>query len=351
MKKAMAVVVIMLHLADFPAFAADAPKTVKVFVLAGQSNMEGKARNTLLEYQAANAPTKELFTHLRKDDKWIVRDDVFIKFLERKGPLTVGYGSPGCTGVELEFGTLMGNHFNEPVILVKTAWGGHSLYKLFRSPSAGFPADEVLQKELAQARERVTKNNEKNKKKDPLPTMEDIKKDYGSSYRSMMTEIKMVMNDHAGLFPALKGMKPELAGFVWFQGFNDIFGAENEYASNMKHFINDVRKDLNSPKLPFVIGALGQNGSKPATGGMLVVREAQLSMNTVPEFKGNLKAFPVDVLVDKAAEEMFPNWQKNPAWVNTGSDRPYHYYGSAIWFNRIGKAMGEAMLDLIKQSK
>ena len=351
MKKAMAVVVIMLHLADFPAFAADAPKTVKVFVLAGQSNMEGKARNTLLEYQAANAPTKELFTHLRKDDKWIVRDDVFIKFLERKGPLTVGYGSPGCTGVELEFGTLMGNHFSEPVILVKAAWGGHSLFKLFRSPSAGFPADEILQKELAQARERVTKNNEKNKKKDPLPTMEDIKKDYGSSYRNMMTEIKMVMNDHAGLFPALKGMKPELAGFVWFQGFNDIFGAENEYASNMKHFINDVRKDLNSPKLPFVIGALGQNGSKPATGGMLVVREAQLSMNTVPEFKGNLKAFPVDVLVDKAAEEMFPNWQKNPAWVNTGSDRPYHYYGSAIWFNRIGKAMGEAMLDLIKQSK
>lgn len=351
MKKAMAVVVIMLHLANFPAFAADAPKTVKVFVLAGQSNMEGKARNTLLEYQAANAPTKELFTHLRKDDKWIVRDDVFIKFLDRKGPLTVGYGSPGCTGVELEFGTLMGNHFSEPVILVKAAWGGHSLFKLFRSPSAGFPADEVLQKELGQARERVTKNNEKNKKKDPLPTMEDIKKDYGSSYRSMMTEIKMVMNDHASLFPSLKGMKPELAGFVWFQGFNDIFGAENEYASNMKHFINDVRKDLNSPKLPFVIGALGQNGSKPATGGMLVVREAQLSMNTVPEFKGNLKAFPVDVLVDKAAEEMFPNWQKNPAWVNTGSDRPYHYYGSAIWFNRIGKAMGEAMLDLIKQSK
>ncbi len=336
---------------NLPLQAQEAAKTVKVFILAGQSNMEGKARNTLLDYQAANAPTKELFTHLRKDDKWITRDDVFIKFLERKGPLTVGYGSPSCTGVELEFGTMMGNYYNEPVILVKAAWGGHSLYKLFRSPSAGFPADEVLQKELVQSRERVTKNNEKNKKTDPLPTMEEIKKDYGSSYRNMMTEVKTVMNDHAALFPALKGMKPELAGFVWFQGFNDMFGAENEYASNMKHFINDVRKDLNSPKLPFVIGALGQNGSKPATGGMLVVREAQLSMNAVPEFKGNLKAFPVDVLVDKAAEEMFPNWQKNPAWVNTGSDRPYHYYGSAIWFNRIGKAMGEAMLELVKMPK
>lgn len=351
MKKILAVVVVVLQLSSFPVYAGDTPKTVKVFILAGQSNMEGKARNTLLDYQAANAPTKELFTHLRNDDKWITRDDVFIKFLQRKGPLTVGYGSPGCTGVELEFGTMMGNYFNEPVILVKAAWGGHSLFKLFRSPSAGFPADEVLQKELGQARDRVIKNNEKNKKNDPLPTMEDIKKDYGSSYRNMMVEVKTVMDDHAILFPELKGMKPELAGFVWFQGFNDIFGAENEYASNMRHFINDVRKDLKSPKLPFVIGALGQNGSKPATGGMLIVREAQLSMNELPEFKGNLKAFPVDVLVDKAAEEMFPNWQKNPAWVNTGSDRPYHYYGSAIWFNRIGKAMGEAMLELLKASK
>src|SRR5205809_7407636 len=78
-------------------------KTVKVFILAGQSNMEGKAPNTLLDHQATDAKTKDLFAHLRKDDKWIVRDDVFIKFLDRKGPLTVGFGSPGRTGVELEF--------------------------------------------------------------------------------------------------------------------------------------------------------------------------------------------------------------------------------------------------------
>jgi len=51
-----------------------------------------------------------------------------------------------------------------------------------------------------------------------------------------------------------------------------------------------------------------------------------------------------------AAEAMFPNWQKEPEWVHTGSDRPYHYYGSAIWFNRIGKAMGDAMLELLKNS-
>ena len=57
-----------------------AEKPVKVFILAGQSNMEGKAPNTLLDHQAADGKTKEIFAHLRKDDKWIVRDDVFIKF-------------------------------------------------------------------------------------------------------------------------------------------------------------------------------------------------------------------------------------------------------------------------------
>jgi hypothetical protein len=342
---------VFLAVVSLNLLAADAPKakTVKVFILAGQSNMEGKAPNTLLEHQATDPKTKDLFAHLRKDGKWIVRDDVYIKYLERKGPLTIGFGSPNRTGAELEFGNTVGNHFDEPVILIKAAWGGHSLYKLFRSPSAAYPADEVLQKELKQAQERVTKNNEKNKKNEPLPTLEEMKKAYGSSYRNMMAEVKDVMENYATHFPALKGSTLELAGFAWFQGWNDQYGAENEYESNMKHFINDVRKDLNAPKLPFVIAAMGQNGSQPAKGAMLIIQNAQLAMNNVPEFKGNVKTFRTDVLVDKTAEELYPTWQKNKAqWDLTGGDHGYHYLGSAIWFNRIGKAMGESMLELMK---
>ena len=96
--------------------------TVKVFILAGQSNMEGKAKNTLLEHQAQDAKTKDLFSHLRSNDKWVVRDDAFIKYLGRSGGLTIGYGSPNKTGVELEFGTVLAEHFDEPVLLIKTAW-------------------------------------------------------------------------------------------------------------------------------------------------------------------------------------------------------------------------------------
>lgn len=327
-----------------------AEDTVKVFILAGQSNMEGKAVNTLFDHQAKDSKTKDIFAHLRKGDDWAVREDVFIKFLNRKGALTIGYGSPGKTGAELEFGYMMGEHFEEPVILVKTAWGGHSLFKMFRSPSAGLPAKEKLQTLLENAQANVERNNKKNDRNDPLPTMKDIKEPFGSSYRNMMSEVKDVLNNYESLLPALKGKKAEVAGFFWFQGFNDKFGdAPGEYESNMKHFINDVRKDLNSPNLGFVIAAIGNDGSKPATGTSLAVRNAQMAMNDVPKFKGNVKAFRTDLLVDKAAEELFPTWKENiEQWNLTGSDRPYHYYGSAIWYTRIGHAAGEAMLELMK---
>jgi len=61
------------------------------------------------------------------------------------------------------------------------------------------------------------------------------------------------------------------------------------------------------------------------------------------------KAFRTDLLVNKAAEKLYPTWQKNlDQWKLTGSDRPYHYYGSAIWYTRIGHAAGQEMLELMK---
>jgi len=343
-----------------PGGKTSSAKSVKVFILAGQSNMEGKAPNELLESQANDPKTKDFFAHLRKDGKWIVRNDVFIKFLDRKGPLTIGFGSPGRTGVELEFGTIMGDHFDEPVLLIKTAWGGHSLCKNFRPPSAGLPSEEALKKELEQAQETVRRNKKMAPKGDditgrkyaPMPTMDDIKKPYGLSYRNMIAEVKDVQEYYATMFPELKGKSWEFAGFVWFQGWNDQYGGQNEYASNMEHFIRDVRKDLNASDLPFVIGVMGQNGSKPATGAMLTIQKAQLAMSDVADFKGNVKAIRIDVLVDKDAEDLYPTWKENQErWKRTGGDHGYHYYGSAIWFNRIGKAMGVAMLELMNNRK
>lgn len=344
-----------------PTFAAD---TVKVFILAGQSNMEGKAPNDLFNHQATDEKTRDFFAHLRDGDKWVERDDVFIKYLNRHGKLTLGYGSPGRTGAEYEFGYVMGEHFDEPVLLIKACWGGHSLYKLFRSPSNP-PSQERLDKELEQAIQRTENQNKKMAEEDkdkpegqkrpmkPMPTMEEIKASYGSSYRNMMAEVDAVKKNYETMFPELQGKKLEMAGFFWFQGWNDQYNdAWLEYEDNFKHFIKDVRKDLDAPNLPVVTAMMGQHMSKPldADKPMGIINAAQKRMET--EFPGTVKAVNTAVLVDKAAEELYPTWRDNfEQWQLTGGDHAYHYLGSAIWFTRIGHECGEAMIELIEAKK
>jgi len=291
-----------------PAYAADGAKTYKVFIYAGQSNAQGKAPIALADAQSEVPATRDLYKHRRKDGQWVVRDDVFFRYASQgaegtHGALKIGVGSYRF-GADFEFASMMGDHFHEPVVISKSAYGGSSLHQRFRPPSAGLPSEEKLQAELVGAQKRVTVQNEKSKKNDPLPTMEDIKSKYGDLYRQILLDYKTVTENAETFFPELKGMKPELAGFVWFQGWNDQYGGQDEYAANMQHFIRDIRKELGKPNLPFVIVAMGQNGSTPPTGPMLTIRDAQMSMMDVPEFKGNVKAFRSDVLVDKDAERL-----------------------------------------------
>jgi len=356
--------------------AAD-KKPVKVFLLAGQSNMEGKGRiDPLLNHQIRAPETKAFFAHFHNDGKYIERDDVWINYLKRRGKLTVGYGSPGRIGLELEFGHVMGNHFEEPVLLIKTAWGGKSIGRDFRPPSSGLQSKEKID-EFVENMCRRDYNNlirrewDEAKKKSPKTTRKEIEaksdasidgirlakgdeyrkeviESYGHYYRLMMSEIKTTLAELKTRFPDYDGRGYEIAGFVWFQGWNDMYnGFQDEYAVNMKNFIRDVRNDLAKPDLPFVIGIMGQNGFKPAKGNMAIVKAAQASMNDVPEFAGNVRAIPTDVHWDKRADAAFPTWRDNVAeWEKIGSDRPYHYLGSTITFTRIGRALGQALLEL-----
>jgi alpha-galactosidase len=318
--------------------AEEAKARVKVFILAGQSNMEGKAKVSLLEHQVKQPATRGLFQHHEKDGKWVERDDVHIKFLDRKGKLTVGYGSPGCIGPELELGHVLGNRYEEPVLLIKTAWGGRSLYRDFRPPGAGLPPEAALAKLLAEAR-----------KKKPEATMEDVKEPFGASYRAMLEEVKTTLANLKQHFPALDGRGHELAGFIWFQGWNDMIDPEHtaEYAANLAHFIRDVRKDLAAPALPFVVGQMGVDGLKPSAG-IQRFKDAQAAVLDVPEFKGNVALVKTDIHWDLEAERVYKKgWREHlDEWNKVGSDWPFHYLGSARTLCAIGKAFGEAVLSL-----
>jgi alpha-galactosidase len=119
-------------------------KPAKVFILAGQSNMEGVGtvegdQKGTLRHLVTDPTTAPRYKHLI-DEKgaWVVRDDVWVRCLplevpKRKGPLTVGFGaSPRHIGPEFGFGLVVGEALDQQVLLIKIAWGGRSLAKNFR---------------------------------------------------------------------------------------------------------------------------------------------------------------------------------------------------------------------------
>ena len=246
---------------------------VKVFILAGQSNMEGLGGVTTLDALGAHPTHGQLLKKIKKDDgSFVVRDDVFIYYQRGKeaikSPLTVGQGAgKDRIGPELMFGIGMGDYFDEPVLLIKTAWGGKDLYCDFRPPSAGKPAYEIP----GSARE------------------------VGASYRKMVEEAHQCLDHIDADLPKFKGRPYELCGFVWFQGWNDMCAARqikpqvlDEYAQNFAHLVQDLRAEFKVPNLPVVVGEVGVDGDQHVSPDMAGLRAAQAKIPTQQDWNGTL---------------------------------------------------------------
>lgn len=298
------------------------PKPVKVFILAGQSNMEGQAVADLdgknyndgkgtLKF-LMNDPTKAaMFKHLRNDKgEWTVRDDVWVRYQREKqpllaGPLSMGfavYGGKHHFGPELQFGHIVGNQFDEQVLLIKTAWGGKSLYKDFRPPSSG---GEV-----------------------------------GPYYTKMIEDVRTSLANLKTEFPGYADQGYEIAGFVWYHGWNDGVDPKKavpEYEQNLVNLINDVRKEFKTPKLPIIIGELtGPWVNAPKDWDTL--RKAQASAANKPEFKGNVLFVETHDFVRK------PEESPNPG-------HGHHEFGNAETYFLVGDALGKGMVKLITSLK
>lgn len=96
---------------------------VKVFILADQSNMEGKGALKHLEELAKGPARKAIFGHLKTPDgEWVVRKDAWIDYLGRRGGHSVGYGGEADQiGPELQIGHVLGEHLENQVLLIKCA--------------------------------------------------------------------------------------------------------------------------------------------------------------------------------------------------------------------------------------
>lgn len=287
-------------------------RTLKVFLLAGQSNMEGQAvvdldheehynggRGTLV-HLLREPEMRSRFGHLRDaSGRWTERDDVWVSYRTaggelKAGNLSIGYaGYPGRHhfGPELELGRVLGDLFDEQVLLVKTAWGGKSLAHDFRPPSAGGTVGPYYELMLAEYRETLAKLEER--------------------------------------FPGAGELAPELAGFVWFQGWNDMVddAASAEYEDNFVHLVHDVRRDLAAPDLPVVIAETGNCKDM--------------------EFRGAQGAAAQRLGLDGPCAFVPTAHFLRPADESPNRGHGHHWFGNAACYLQIGEAMGHAMESLV----
>jgi hypothetical protein len=308
----------------------------------GISNDKIKKMSDGAEKTALEAEVKKLKEDYESYKKKVisacaVSDRVYISSIadgnKRSGPLTVGYGgSPEKIGPELSFGLSMAKKLDAPILLIKTSWGGKSINYDFRPPSAGpYQLDD---------KQKTAKN------------AADIRKNAGLNWRMMTEAIDTVLKDLKKHHPAYDpAAGHEMAGFVWFQGFNDQFSEafRNNYKDMMVHFIKDIRKEYEAPKMPFVIGVMGTNMTKEGVDKN-AVSVAQRQAATTPEFKGNVTSVESYKVYDLKARGVYDKgWAKRFAeWCVVGSDRPYHYLGSGKFFVRLGDAFAKSMHQMIE---
>ena len=385
---------------------------LKVYILAGQSNMEGHAKIETFDYLGDDPATAPILKQMRgPDGQPAVCEKVWISYLtgpydgsangEGFGKLTAGYGARGDRptedggkiGPEFTFGLTMDAALEEPVLLIKTAWGGRSLNTEFRPPSAGPYELNDYQKKLyyGPPGHGVPKDMDE--------WLAEKKQETGRFYRYMVEHVKQVLADPKRVCPDYDPAAGyEIAGFVWLQGFNDMVDGHTypdrgkparfaAYSDLLAHFIRDVRQDFNAPEMPFVIGVMGVGGVN-ADADTLAFRQAMTAPSLLPEFTGTVFAVPTApfwseelALIDEKRQQVrqmghflnskhrdhanadghmteeekraflkdFESKLITPAdlalWERGASNAGYHYLGCAKTFALMGKAFAETLLQ------
>lgn len=292
-------------IAQLRALRGSAQRTTRVYLLAGQSNMQGPAvadldpqwraedynhgRGTLQELLKDPAHRQLCAPFVDASGRWAVREDVTVSYQLEDGPrlfgpLSVGFSPHGKHhfGPEWAFGEIVGEHCADPVLIVKTAWGGKSLAKDFRPPSSGGEP--------------------------------------GPCYARMLAELKAATAAVEGDW--------ELAGIVWYQGWNDGCdpNAVPQYEQNLVNLIEDLRKEFSNPRLRVVVGEL--------TGPWLQAPEEWEQLRTAQR---------------KGAERARAIFVPTHDFVREAQDSPHpghghHEFGNAETYLLVGRALGQAMI-------
>lgn len=323
---------------------ADMTKPVQVFILLGQSNMVGLGKVTGGEGSLDNAVKNQKYPYLVDDSgAWTERRDVrFVRFMSGKGPLNNEFLTVKGTkmGPEYGIGHPLGNSIDAPVMLLKACIGNRSLgwdllppgseryefegkvYPAYTERPDAWPIDKA-QGLATVAPPWLDKNGK------PIDWYA------GKQYDTDTADAKKVLADIGTYYP--EATKYEVAGFFFWQGEKDCGNAAHaaKYEENLVRFIKRLRQDFHAPNAKFVLATLGE-ATKGSGGNSGKVLDAQLAVDGTsgkyPEFQGNVATV-----------------YTNP--LSLGGSGNSHYNGNAETYMNVGEAMGQAMVELLKESK
>ena len=313
----------------------------KVFILAGQSNMQGKAAVEIgrnpnnpndtnfsggygsLRYMFNQSPNQYGYladpaNPAGANPGWIKRNDVSVTYWSGGGasdvpnptsPARVGDLDPffgnngeGPTGVngrigpEYSFGLVVGSQLGDPVLILKYAFGGKSLGGEFRPPSAVAKRGGTV----------------------------------GAYYTGMVARVNAALS-------ALPADSYEIAGFAWHQGWNDRSSTAlaNEYEDNMADLIRDLRVAWNVPNMPVTIGTTGMANADQSVDGVKVINAQAAVANPAlyPEFAGTV------VTVDTRPYD----YGNDVGGNNDG----YHWNQSAESYFNVGEQMALRLMNIL----
>ena len=264
-----------------------------------------------------------------KNRQWKPRDDVWYKgVVAAAGSRWLGV-SGGRIGPELGFGHAVGNHYEEPVLILKTSQGNRSLSWDFLTP--GSKRFEYGGKIYAGYKESPL-SWEKGTKPKPINWYA------GKQYDDCFGVAHEVLDNFDKQFPHWKGRGYEIEGFAWWQGDKDRYndGHAVQYEKNLVRLIKTLRKEFKAQDAKFVVATLGQTAKDAPSSNDKLILDAQLAVDgktgKYPEFKGNVAAVYTHPLSQGGASNS-------------------HYNGNAQTYMDVGLAMGEAMVGLIKKDE
>lgn len=221
-------------------------------------------------------------------------------------------------------------------------------------------------------------------------------KDKGNKYRKMVEHVKTVLENPGHYHPAYDPkVGYEIAGFVWFQGYNDLVAkgvypsrdkprGYEQYTWLLEHLIRDLRKDLNAPDMPVVIGVMGIGGiATDPEDPMTHFQAAQAATAMSPEFKDSVAALQTGQFWDHELADLIARServnrkmgelkkqedldgderqaafaayrarhitpQEEKVLDKAVSNQGFHYYGSAKIMLGIGRGFAETWLERLR---